>query len=41
MCFVLVEELGNTVLVTFSEEELKPMLQQFLNEMTKEVRVCH
>ena len=39
--FVLLKEVGNPVLVTFSEEELKPMLQQFLNEMTKEVRVCH
>lgn len=39
--FVLLKEVGHPVLVTFSEEDLKPMLQQFLNEMTKGVSLCH
>ncbi len=38
--FVLLKQIGMPVLVTFSGEELKPILKQFLSEMKEEVRRC-
>lgn len=38
--FVLLKQIGMPVFVTFSGEELKPILAQFLSEMKEEVRRC-
>ncbi|MDE5977148.1 MAG: 3-dehydroquinate synthase [Turicibacter sp.] len=39
--FVLLKDIENPVLVTFNEEKLRPLLEEFLNEMMKEVSLCH
>ena len=39
--FVLLKQVAHPVLVTFSEEELKLLLEQFLKEFTKGGCLCH
>ena len=39
--FILLKEIAYPVLVTFSEEELRRLLSQFLREFTKGGCLCH
>ena len=39
--FVLLKEMNQPILITFTEEKLRPILTQFLCEMKEELKECH